>query len=74
MNLSTILLGKEILERFFFPLEKGGGFDWTKNYVVHLWNRVTGGGVHETPESICTLNSAYGQMARQIYYGKTDIV
>ena len=60
--------------KIFDLIEKGGGFNWTKNYVVHLWNKVTQTSVHETPANIRTLNSAYGQIARQIYYGKTDIV
>ena len=66
--------GRGEVEKIFGPLEREGGLDWTKNFVVHLWNKVTADVFTETPENIRKMNSACGQMARQVYYGTTDFV
>ena len=41
-------------------------FDWRKNYVIHLWNRLSH--VKTNPEEIKTLNSSFGEIARMVYY------
>ena len=61
------------LSKIFDPIGQGGGFDWKKNYAVHLWNQFSANKVRETPESIRKMNSSYGQIARRIYYGNEDM-
>ena len=41
-------------------------FDWRKNFVVHLWNRVSH--VKTNPEELKSLNSSFGELARMVYY------
>ena len=43
-------------------------FDWSKNYVVHLWHKISK--VSADPETIKHLESSFGEIARMIYYKK----
>ena len=52
-------------------------YPWRQNYAIHTWiraairNKFT---TYPTPESIKTMNSTYGEVARYVYYGSTDII
>lgn len=50
--------------------------NWNDNYSVHLWYRVWQKSklytVEPNEENIKTMNSTFGQIARQIFYGTTD--
>ena len=47
-------------------------FDWHQNYVVHLWNTVSK--INTSPNRIKKLNSAFGEMARMVYYGDEQMI
>ena len=56
-------------------------YDWSKNYGVHLWYRLwdknttlPGWAVDINAESIKTMNTTLGQIARMIYYGFTEFL
>ena len=52
-------------------------YPWKKNYTIHTWIRVAikkNLVNYPTPESIKTMNSTYGQIARDVYYGSPDII
>ena len=47
-------------------------YRWRSQYTVHLWNQRDGSKKrikHENPESIKTMDSSFGEIARWIYYG-----
>ena len=53
-------------------------YPWWTKYSIHTWIRmakqkrvITG---YPTPESIKTMNSTFGQMARDVYYGSPDLM
>ena len=48
-------------------------YNWTQNYAIHTWIRFYNG-KRPTPESIKLMNSTYGEMARLLFYGTTNIV
>ena len=54
-------------------------FDWKQNYAVHIWYRLWKDSkyydnVEPDPETIKTMDNAFGQMARAIYYGSPEII
>ena len=54
-------------------------YDWSSNYAMHLWYRrwKQWGAqwyVEPTPENIKKRNTTFGQMARYIYYGSSDLL
>ena len=51
-------------------------YPWRQNYAIHTWIRML---IHDnldlpTPKSIKTMNSTYGEMAREIIYGSPEII
>ena len=49
-----------------------GHFNWTDNYVVHLWrNRFE---IPNGPSDIKKLDSAFGEIMRYIYFGSKNII
>ena len=52
-------------------------FNWRGNYAVHTWIRMAMGRYIQappTPETIKTMNSTYGEMARDVFYGSSDLL
>ena len=51
-------------------------YDWRKNYAIHTWIRLAKPYFKEypSPETIKTMNSTFGQIARTVYYGSADLI
>ena len=52
-------------------------YDWKDNYAMHTWIRVAYPRhikPYPTPESIKTMNTTYGQMARAVFYGSPELI
>ena len=51
-------------------------YDWQNQYTVHLWNNRADSkprNKNENPKSIRKMNSAFGEIARWVYYEKADL-
>ena len=47
-------------------------YNWRHQYAIHLWNNIPASkrrNKYENPTSIKTMNSAFGEIARWVYYG-----
>ena len=52
-------------------------YNWTDNYTVHTWIRKAMGSYlrdYPSPESIKSMKSTYGELARVVYYGSPDLI
>ena len=49
-------------------------FPWEENYSVHTYIRLLNKFPIITEETIKTMNSTYGQMARQVFYGSKEMI
>ena len=47
--------------------------DWRNNYAIHTWIRLSKK-AKPTPENIKRMNSTYGEIARLVYYGSTNML
>ena len=53
--------------------EKTNAIKWQKNYAIHLWNHASREYIKfENANSIKTMNTTFGEVARHIYYGSPD--
>ena len=73
--------GRKLHRPSFKEVEKIWGkelYPWKDNYSVHTWIRIARRRrlikENPTPESIKTMNSTYGEMARSVYYGTSELI
>ena len=51
-------------------------YPWNNNYAIHTWIRKAGNDIQNniSPEYIKTMNSTYGQIAREVFYGSPALI
>lgn len=55
-------------------------FEWTENYLLHIWYRLWKtlspyyDGIEPDPHTIKIMNNSFGEIARNIYYGSSDLM
>ena len=52
-------------------------YPWKDNYAIHTWIRVALSKLiteYPTPESIKSMKTTYGEMARSVYYGTSEVI
>ena len=51
-------------------------YPWRNNYAVHTWIRKANNNIKAniSPEYIKTMNSTYGQIAREVFYGSPSLI
>ena len=51
-------------------------YPWKNNYAIHTWIRMQDKvkKIDISPQSIKTMNSTYGQMAREVFYGSSALI